>query len=199
MFDLTPLYIDFSKCEEGERLIDKFPELSAFPEFRAALDDNEIKIAILTADNESPFARIKDREIMLNSVFDFLNIPRTTDLQKQFFHEVFMYRHDRVMDCWIRYIQIIHDTDYTNWLQMQQTYNFLLFESKKPKTDGENEDKYLDRRLKIQKSLKTIGEDLKALEIKLYPDSKAAREAALKENIKIQTIAEKYAEDSTFI
>lgn len=199
MFDLSPLYIDFSTLEPGEKLLDKFPELSAFPEFKNALNDDEIKIAILTADNESPFGRIKERDIMLNAVFDYLNLPRETAVQKKFFHDIFMYRHERYMDCWIRYIQIIHDTDYTNWLQMQQTYNFLLFESKKQKTEKEDEDKYLDRRLKIQRNLKQIGEDLKELEVKLYPDGKAAREAALRENIKIITIAERYAEESTHI
>lgn len=198
-FDLSKLYIDFSLCEKDQPILDKFPELSAFSEFRNAIHDNEIKIAILTGDNESPFTMIKDRETMLTSIFDFLKIPRDTTPQKDFYKEVFAYRHTRVMDCWIRYIQIIHDTDFTDWLMMQETYNFLLFQSKIPRKADENEDKYLDRRLKIQTNIKKIGADLKALEIKLYPDSKAAREASLKENIKISLYAEKYAEDSTYI
>jgi len=199
MFDLSKLYIDFSLCEPNESILTRFPELSAFSEFRNANNDNEIKISILTGDNESPFTRIKDRETMLTSIFDFLEIPRQTTLQKEFYSQVLAYRHTRIMDCWIRYIQIIHDTDFTDWLMMQETYNFLLFQSKIPRKTDENEDKYLDRRLKIQANIKKIGADLKALEIKLYPDSKAAREASLNENIKISLFAEKHAEDSTYI
>lgn len=199
MFDLSKLYIDFTQCPTNERLVDFFPELSAFPEFRNAENDNEIKIAILTGDNESPFTRIKDRETMLTSIFDTLNIPRSTDEEKEFYKQVVTYRHNRIKDCWIRYIQIIHDTDFTDWLMMQETYNFLLFQSKIPKKDEEDDGKYLDRRLKIQANIKKIGADLKELEIKLYPDSKAAREASLKENIKISLFAERYAEDNTYI
>lgn len=199
MFDLSALYIDFSKCPVGTPLLTHFPELGAFPEFKKAENDNQIKIAILTADNESPFAKIKDRETMLNSIFEFLKIPLETQKEKDFFNEVMSYRNDLVLDCWIRYIQMIHDTDYTDWLMMQQTYNFLLEKSKVKQEAGESEDKYLDRRLKIQKNLKQIGADMKELEIKLYPDSKAAREAALRENIKIVLYAEQYAESNTHI
>lgn len=199
MFDLSKLYINFEECPSDTKLVDFFPELSAFSEFRNAQHDNEIKIAILTGDNESPFTRIKDRETMLNSIFDYLKIPLDTTPQKQFFKEILAYRHSRIKDCWIRYIQIIHDTDFTDWLMMQETYNFLLFQSKIERKADENEDKYLDRRLKIQTNIKKIGADLKALEIKLYPDSKAAREASLSENIKISLYAEKYAESNTYI
>jgi hypothetical protein len=199
MFDLSALYIDFSKCPKGTPLLTFFPELSAFPEYKKAENDDQIKIAILTADNESPFAKIKDRETMLTSIFEFLKIPIETKKQKEFFDQVMAYRHDIVLDCWIRYIQIIHDTDYTDWLMMQQTYNFLLEKSKVKQETGESEDKYLDRRLKIQKNLKQIGADMKELEIKLYPDSKAAREAALRENVKIVLYAEQYAESSTHV
>lgn len=197
--DLSKLYIKFQECPSGTKLIEHFSELSAFPEFNHAIDDNEIKIGILTGDIDSPFIRIKDRETMLKAIFDFLNIPIKTDAQKQFFDEVLYYKHTRVVGCWVRYIQMLHDTDYTDWLMAQQTYNFLLFESQKPKEDTESSDKYIDRRLKIQNNLKKFGADMKEIEAKIFPDSKAAREAAMHEQKKIETYAERYAEDNTFI
>lgn len=197
-YDLSKLYVDFTQCPKGTKLIDHFPELGAFEEFKNADNENQIKIAILTGDFDSPFIRIKDRETMLNAIFDYLGIKKETKLEKEFFSQVFRYRHDKVSGCWVRYIQMMHDTDFTDWLTVQETYNYLLFQSKKPFVDGD-EGKYLDNRIKIQNNLKKFGADMKEIEIKLFPDSKAAREAALHENKKIVTYAEMYAEDNTFL
>jgi hypothetical protein len=197
--DLSKLYIKLDGLDNSRSLLDQYSELSAFPEFRNALNDDEIKIAILSADIDSPFVRIRDRETMLKSIFEHLNIPIKTQEQTEFFNEILHYKQIRIMGCWIRYIQMIHDTDWTDWVMMQQTYNFLLFEAQKPQTKEENTDKYLDRRIKIQNNIKKIGADLKAIEAKLFPDSKAAREVALYENKKIKTYAEAYAQENSFI
>lgn len=197
--DLSSLYVKFQECPTGKKLVEHFTELSAFPEFNAALSDNEIKIAILTSDLDSPFLKIRDRETMLRSIFDSLSIKIDSKEEKVFFEEVLQYKHTRVIGCWIRYIQMLHDTDYTDWLLSQQTYNFLLFESQKPKETTETDDKYLDRRIKIQNNLKKFGAEMKVIEAKIFPDSKAAREASMHENKKIVTYAEKYSEDYTHI
>jgi len=197
--DLSKLYVRIDEAKPDAPLVDQFSELGAFPEFNNAVDDNEIKIAILLGDIDSPFIRIRDRETMLRSIFEYLQIPIKTKSQIEFFNEVLHYKHIRVIGCWVRYIQILHDTDWTDWVMAQQTYNFLLFQSQIPKDKDEGDDKYLDRRLKIQANIKKIGADLKAIEAKLFPDSKAAREAGLYEMKLISTYAEKYAEENTAI
>lgn len=197
--DLSQLYVNFKDCPPDKKLIEHFTELEAFKEFREAVNDDEIKIAILTGDIDSPFCRIRDRETMLKSIFDFLKIKIDTEEEKLFFHQILHYRHDRVTACWSRYINILHDVDYTDWIMAQQTYNFLYFESQRPKGTEETDDKYLDRRIKIGKNLKIFGAEMKAIEAKIFPDSKAAREAALYENKKIELYAESYAEDNTHV
>lgn len=197
--DLSKLYIRLDQADPKKPLLEQFSELSAFPEFQNAVDDNEIKIAILAGDIDSPFIRIRDRETMLKSIFEFLNVPIKTQDQINFFNEVLYYKHNRVVGCWVRYIQILHDTDWTDWLMAQQTYNFLLFESQIAKDEKETSSQYLDRRLKIQANIKKIGAEVKAIEAKLFPDSKAAREAGLYELKLISTHAEKYAEENTWI
>jgi len=197
--DLSNLYINFTEADPSKKLVEQYSELSAFPEFNNAIHDNEIKIAILQGDIDSPFIRIRDRETMLKSIFEFLSIPIKTQNQTEFFNEVLYYKHTRVTGCWVRYIQILHDTDWTDWVMAQQTYNFLLFESQIPKATDESNDKYLDRRLKIQTNIKKMGAEVKAIEAKLFPDSKAAREAGLYEQKLISTYAEKYSEDYTHI
>jgi hypothetical protein len=197
--DLSKLYIKFHEAIPGKKLTEQFSELSAFPEFNNVLDDNEIKIAILMGDIDSPFIRIRNRETMLNSIFDYLDIPTKIKSDQEFFKKVLHYKHSGITGCWVRYIQILHDTDWTDWTMAQQTYNFLLFESQSPEEKDEGPDKYLARRLKIQESIKKIGIDIKLIESKLFPDSKSAREASLYENKRIFTYAEKYAKENTYI
>jgi len=192
-FDFSKCLIDFTKCSKEESMLNKFPELSAFPEFKLITDDNEIKIAIAISDVESPMIKINDREAMLTSLFDFLDIPVKTPEQKDFFIEVFYYKHERVAMCKARYLQMLHNTDWTEWVTANDTFTFLTFESVKPQKEGETDDAYLKKRVKIKQDLRAVGRDLKELEAIIFPDSKSAREAALVESKRIISYPEKYS------
>lgn len=196
MHDLSKCLIDISLCPKGENLIDYFIELSSFQEFKDATND-EISIAILTSDTDSPFLKTKDRDAMLRSIFNYLNLK--IEDNKEFFDQVFQYKHNKVTGCWARYLNMQHDIDFTEWLMTKQTYDFLMFEANRPKGDKEGEeesyDKYLARRIKVQSELKKIGDQLKQIEIKIFPESKLARVIAMSESKKIKTYPEMYAQD----
>lgn len=171
-----------------------FPELSAFPEFKEAKNDNEIKISIAISDVESPMIKINDRESMLKSLFEFLDIGIETPKQKEFFNEVYNYKHESVARCKARYLQMLHNTDWTEWVTANDTFTYLTFESVKPQKEGETDEAYLRKRVKIKQDLRTTGRELKELEAIIFPDSKSAREAALVEAKKgIISYPEKYA------
>lgn len=193
-FDFSRCLIDFTKCPKGVKLIKHFPQLSAFPEFKDA-DDNEIKIAIAISDLESPMIKINDRESMLIALFEFLEIPTDKPKQKEFFNEVFYYRHEKIAMCKARYLQMLHNTDWTEWVTANDTFTYLTFESVKPqKKEGESDEQYMKKRVKIKEDLRTTGRQLKELEAIIFIDSKSAREAALVEAKKgIISYPEKYA------
>lgn len=197
-YNLEKCEADYTKCPKGERLIDYFKELSAFEEFRNANDDI-IKIAISTADPESPFIRIKDRELMLTSLFEFIGIPILSKKDKEFYQSVLLYENDSVLNCICAYLRFCHDIDWTEYQTTKQTYDVLVIESHRSKDKEEDIDAYVARKTKIQGHLKKIGADLKLLEAKIFPDSRAAREIALLQARKIITYAEKYAEVNTYI
>lgn len=198
MYDLSACMIDFTKCPQGVSLVSYFPELSAFKEFRES-DEKFIKIAIATADMESPFTKMKDRESMLISLFGFLNINIETQEEKKLFNDVFEYKHVSVLDCFARYLQIYHDIDWTTYQSTKQTHDVLTMESNRPKGEKEEIDAFVKRRINIQNHLKNIGQDLKRIEAIIFPDSRAAREVALNETKKIKTYAEKYGQENTYI
>lgn len=199
MYDLSNLYIDFTLCPPDIKLIDNFGELSAFEEFLSTEDENIIKVAILTADMESPFLKIKDRKTMIKSIFEYLSIDVTKKEQKSLYDEIVGYKNSHYLDCFGRYLMIYHDIDWTEYQSTKQTHDILTMDSMRGMGKDEDLAKFVDRKDKVRKMLKATGEELRRLEAKIFPDSKSAREVAMNEAKKIRTYAERYAEENTFI
>lgn len=198
--DTSKLLLDFTKCPKGTKLINFFPELTSFKEFLEQKDENIIRLAIALTDPESPWLKIKDRESMVKSVFEFLNIDTTLKSNAKFYEDVVNYHHEQVGICKARYLQIIHNVDWTEYVMTRETFDFLTMEANRPMDKDENRDKYLQRRVTLKTQIQNAGKDLKKIEAIIFPDSKAAREAALLESKgKIVSYPEKYAQDRTVI
>lgn len=196
--DFSKLLVPFQKCPKGVRLVDHFSELKAFKEFTQQQDDNIIKIAICTSDIDSPFMKIKDRQAMLESVFDYLEIGLKTQAKKEMFEQIFTYQHEAIAGCWARYYQMQYNIQYTEWAMTKQTYDILIFELNRPKQEGEDELAYVRRRVNITRDLKSVGAELKIIEAELFPDTKQKKVIAMHE-IKIISYPEKYAKSATAI
>lgn len=198
-FDFSRCLIDFTKCPKGVKLINHFGELAAFSEFTSVKDEKIIKLAIATADMESPALKIKDRETMIKSLFAFLEINMEGRDGKKLYDDIVNYKDSRYLNCFGRYLMILHDIDWTEYQSTKQTHDVLTMDSVRPREEGESIDAFVKRRVSIQSHLKKLGNDLKVLEGKIYPDSRAAREVALNEAKKIITHAERHAQLNTFI
>lgn len=197
MYDLSRIYLRIDLLEPGENIREKFPELNSFPEFYECTDD-QIKIAILLGDIDSPFVRIKERENMVKAIFEYLNIDVKTNVSM--FEKIVNYKHQIVMGAWVRYLQILHETDFTDWLLCKKDYEFFIGQTNDVKMDKESDINYYKRRNEARERVKDLGQEMRKIEAKLFPDSKAAREAALVESrMKIRLYAEKHAENYTYI
>jgi hypothetical protein len=198
MYDLSRLYVRIDECPTGIKLVDHFDELKCFSEFIETENENIIKTAILTADMESPFLKIKDRKTMIRAVFDFLHVQDTKE-NKQLYEEIVVYKNTNYLNCFGRYLMIYHDIDWTEYQSTKQTHDVLTMDSMRPMETDEKLAAFVDRKDKVRKMLKATGEELRKLEAKIFPDGKAAREIALNENKKIRTYAEKYSQENTYI
>lgn len=199
MHDLSKLYIDFSKAPKGVSLVNHFSELGSFSEFVSTKNENIIKTAILTADMESPFLKIKDRKTMIRSIFEFLGLSLDGKPTKELYNEIVEYKNTHYLDCFGRYLMIYHDIDWTEYQSTKQTHDILTMDSMRPREKEEDLAKFVDRKDKVRKMLKDTGDELRKLEAKIFPDSKAAREISMNEAKRIHTYAEKYAENNTYI
>jgi hypothetical protein len=194
-YDLNGLYIKIEDCPKGTRICDFFPELEPFKEFHVA-DDNRVKIAILSGDVDSPFVRIKDREMMIKAIFDYIGIDAKKE--NKFFHDVIQYRDDLTSFAWLRYAQILHETDFTDWLIAKKDYEFFLLKSNEDQAN-ETDLQYYKKRNETRERIKELGKEVREIESKLFPDSKAAREAALADSRRrVKLYAESYAEPYSF-
>jgi|GEM_PF-2675559 len=199
MYDFSKLYIPIHECPKGTKLVDHFNELSAFTEFTCTKNENIIKTAVLTADMESPFLKIKDRKTMIKSIFEYLGLSLEGKPTKKLYDDIVEYKDSHYLDCFGRYLMIYHDIDWTEYQSTKQTHDVLTMDSLRPREEGEDLAKFVDRKDKVRRMLKATGEELRRLEAKIFPDSKAAREIALNEAKKITTYAEKHAESNSYI
>ncbi len=196
-YDLSRMYWRIDTLAEGELMRDKYPEINGFIEFFECSEDM-IKIAACIGDIDSPFVRIKERDMMIREVFSYLNIDIHTN--QAMFERIVAYRHPKVMGAWIRYLQILHESEFINWVLAKKDLEFFLAQTNEPKLDKESDISYYKKRVEVRERVRELGEEVRRIEAKLFPDSKAAREAAIIENsMKIKLFAEMYAEQNTYI
>lgn len=192
-FDCSKLLIPFLNCPKGTKLVDYFPELSAYEEFTQQQDENTIRIAILTSDADSPFWKLRgDREIMIKTIFEFLDIGMLNLMGQQLYQKVVDYKHEGVVKCWSAYLQMQYNIDFTDWAITKQTYDMLIGESTRQKEPEEKMEMYANWRVKIRGQIKNLGDELKKIEPLVFKDSKMAQPVAMEEVKKIKNYAEKY-------
>ncbi len=195
-YNLDGLYVKIQECPEGVKLVDHFPELGAFNEFLVC-DEDRIKIAILSADIDSPFVRIKDRETMLRAIFEHLCI--NVDFEKKLFQDILLYKDELTAFAWLRYLQVLHETDFINWQIAKKDFEFFLLKANEKQGD-ETDLQYYKKRNEIRERIKELGREVRSIEAIIFPDSKAAREAALADSRrKVKLYPESYSEPYTFI
>ena len=189
---------DFSKCmydisvAEG-KLLKVFPEFNAYEEFVAAQNDNEIKISICLSDAESPFLKIKDYRQKTVAIFDYLGIDPKEAKNKSLFDGIVSYTHQRIYAICSIYLQMQNEHDFTYWWNMNQLYYSLMNEMSKPRLKSEDINKYVSRKLAIQKQAEPIKNDLLNVESNIFSDSKMKAAIAKAKLKSVRTYAEMYS------
>lgn len=194
-FDLSKCMIDISKVKPGQKMIEAFPELSVYVEFNSVQDDNWIKLAILLADLDSPFLKIKENDLRVRAIFDFLEIGMKTPKALEYFDRVLNYKHEAVFDCCSKYLQMQDNDSFASWWSSKILYYELIKEKNKPKESGDSIDVYINRKFKIDDNLEKIAERIRVKEVLLFKDTKMRRAVANAELKKIKTYPEKFAEE----
>lgn len=192
-YDLSNLYIDFEKCPKGVRLSEHFSSLKPYKEFTECPDDNYIRLAILTGDIESPLAVINERRVQIEAAFGIIGVPIKGN--EELFESVVDYSNFYYMSVLLKYLYVQNEVIFTDWVLVNRDYEYWLGLSNSPREKDMSDASYLKHRKSIRETISSLGEEKKKLEAKLFPDSRAAREASIQEaKSKIETWAERYAE-----
>lgn len=186
-YDFSRCMFDFTKCPPHVKLKDFFTQLSVYEEFNTPFD-REIKIAICLSDFDSPFIRITESDLKLKSIFEFLEIGLATKANQEFYETIYNFSNNRIGGMCARYIQLQNNHDYSHWWTLNQLYYDLQKEATKPKEQSETIDRYVAKKLNIQKQMASFTKELKELEAGLFNDTKLKRaivQAELEKKIRL--------------
>lgn len=197
IYDLSKCMINIEEVKPGQRMVEAFPILYNFPEFKRVQQDKFIKIAILISDFKSPFIRIKDPKIKVESVFDFLELGLNTKSAQKEFEDIYLFRHETVIDCCCRYIQMQNEHEFSSWWSQNLLYYELQRENSKPRGKDEDINVYTNRKIRIDESLEKIGKKLQEKESILFGDASMKKAIALSLLNKIKTYPEMLAMEDT--
>lgn len=192
-YDLSRCYIDITLIPNRTRIIEQHIELAAYPEFKD-ISDEELRIAFLISDIESPFIKIKEPQMRLIALFEFLDIGLKTPTKKELFKQVLDYKHPRIFLACSRVIQLINNHDYAIWWTLNMAFYDLQKESSTPKGSTESTKSYVDTKTSITNQMSTIGEKLKTLEGRLFGDTKMKQAMIDQELKKISYYPEQMAQ-----
>ena len=186
--------INFTLVPKGVRLINFFPELSAYQEFINVKSDNDIKIAIALADIESPFRKIREPELRLKALFEFLDIGLSNKITQNYFTSILDYTNVPVYDAACRYIQMINHHDYSIWWTLNVSFYTLQKSSIKPQAKDETDKQFVDNKIKVTTEMDRIGIKLKEYEARIFGDTRLKQKAVEAELRRIAYYPEQFAE-----
>lgn len=196
-YDTSKMLYNLNLLPERRQVIDFWPELQAFEEFRDVID-NDIKLSFLLADIESPFLKIKDPSLRLQAMFEALEIGLKAPKNQEYFNHILDYKLPRVNACCARYLHLLNNHEYTYWWNLNQLYyNTLMKEMGKPMSTTDDLDAYVNRNLKIQEKAEKIIKILKEKEAILFNDAALKRAIVNAEMQKIRTYPEMHAQENS--
>lgn len=196
-YDMSNCLIDFTSCPKGVKLVEHFPELSAFEEFTNTFNDNEIRIAIAISDLNSPFLKIKEPDIRIKALFEFLDIGLKTKSNQELFEQVIQYKHSRIIDACCRHIQRQNNHVYASWWTLNIAFYDLQREAAIPRTSGTGgKDAITAAKDKsfFAQEMDKIASKLAEYEPRIFKDTKLKQAAVDRELKKLVTFPEKFAD-----
>lgn len=193
IYNFDNCLINFLDCPKEKVLIEYFPQLAPFAEFQVA-SDLEIKIAICLSDFDSPFLRFGDLDNKVKAIFDYLEID-----DSKLYTLVNNWQNEKVIAITSVYLQMQSKHDFTRWWTLNRLYYELQKELNKPKSETEDIDDYIKRKLLIEKNGDDFIEKLQRYEQRLFPEKKMKNAIVINEMTKIISYPERYAKDRQVI
>lgn len=194
-FDSSKCMFDPTKFGKGKKIQNVYPETEYFEEFTNS-NHEDIQVAILLCDDESPFLGIKDSRVKLTAIYDFLKIERKTKTSKDKFDKIEQFTYGPVFDICAVYLEMQNNHDFSSWWSLNRTFYDLSKVMSKPLRDNEDEGKYVARKLSIQKQIDQIQEAMEEKELKLFGTGKMRMAVARSQLKRMRTYAERHAMDN---
>lgn len=195
-FDTSKCLFDPSKFGGKKRIQDIYPETSAYEEFTGSFED-EIKIAILLSDFNSPFIKITEYKPKVTSIFDYLKLDRKDKKYEILFNHLVTFNELRIFSICALYIQIQNNDDFAYWWNLSQLFYSLMSEMGRPRDKETSVINDVNMKLKIQKQADEIKNTLRECTIDLFGSTEMKMAAARAKLNQTRTYAEMYAVENS--
>lgn len=187
------LLFDVTKFGGRVKIQDSYPELLPYKQYHK-ISSEEWKVAIYMTSMGSDFVKIKDQVQKMEAIFSELKLDRKK--HGHIYDDAINYSAGNLMDACSFLIEYQNNHEFSAWYELNKLYYELLKQVRAPKKDGEDDDKFFDRKLQLQSKIDNMQDRLKKYETSLFGTA-AMKAAAFRSKRKMEiNWNEKYAQEN---
>lgn len=185
---------DPSATAKGQKMIELYPDLLDYKEYKDPSDDKLLRIAFWATDEKSPFLK-KDRDNYDNRIKAiFLHEGIVDD---GLLENIILNKDSKYSAIVNRFFTQVDNLAYGIWSNMLFNFHMIGIALRRP-PDLDSLTGEMDKRAKLQNQQADLLEKLVKYESQIFPDA-ATRKILRKEVSKILTIPERYSQEKQVI
>lgn len=188
MIDGSEMKYNPSALEEGQKMIDLYPQLLDYKEYKNPSDDKLLRIAFWATDEKSPFLK-KERDNYENRIRAIFMHEGIVD--DGLMESIVLNKEPKYSAIVNRFFTQIDNLAYGIWSNMLFNFHMIGIALRRP-PDLDSLTAEMDKRAKLQNQQAELLEKLVAYESQIFSDM-GTRKILREEVSKIITIPEKYS------
>lgn len=192
--DFSGMRYDISKIPADKAVVDAYPALAEYPEFKDRKKDQLVRIALYATDEKSPFVQNErdDYERRITKIFEYLKIKDRVLMQ-----DIVNCIHRDFENMVSRYFIMADNLSYQVWSDKFRMFHYIGLALRQP-PDFENMTADMNKRATLSRQRDDIFKELVGLEEQIFTDTFTRR--TLKEQVaKMLQLPEKYAQEKSAI
>jgi len=190
----SEMQYDPSRATKGQKMIDVYPELAEFKEYKETSNDKLMRIAFWATDEKSPFLK-KERDNYENRIKEIFLHEGIDD--KHLLESIVLNKNLTYSSIVNRFFIQVDNLAYGIWSNMLFNFHMIGIALRRP-PDIDDLTNEMDKRAKLQTQQAALHEKLVAYEAQIFTDM-GTRKIMRKEVSKIITIPERFAVDKSVV
>lgn len=194
-YNFSNMHYDLSKVSASQTVLEVYPELAHYPAYTEATDE-EVRLALHLCDPNGPFATIKQYNIRLRNVCNWLKI--TTEAPDNKLYEAALnLTSENILNIWTAFLSSVFNHEFTAWFSNSIMYYQMMEQLRKP-IDFQSKNDW-EMRKTIEGRADAVYNRMKKMEEIVFVDETIKRKTFSKSKDLIENYAEKFAVQTNVI